>query len=58
MKLEKAKEIVELNIKEAGNKMPPDCLAALKLENEATKRILDARRGFTLDIIAKLPGED
>jgi len=58
MKLEKAKEIVELNIKEAGNKMPPDCRDALKLENEATKRILDARSGFTLDIAALLPGED
>jgi len=58
MELNKAIEIVELNIKEAGKKMPPDCLAALKLENEAAKRIVDARWGYTHEIIAPLPGED
>jgi len=34
MKPSKAKEIIDLNIKEAGKQMPPDTLAALKLISE------------------------
>jgi len=57
MKLPKAVEIGELNIKEAGKKMPPDTLDALKLLVEAGKREIEHRE---LDIDTRfglLPGE-
>ncbi|GAI62189.1 unnamed protein product, partial [marine sediment metagenome] len=43
MKLPKAIEIGELNIKEAGRKMPPDTLDALKLLVEAGKDKVQSR---------------
>jgi len=43
MHLNKAIEILELNIKEAGKKMPPDTLDALKLGVEALERFKSAR---------------
>ncbi len=39
MKLAKAIEIGELNVKMAGKKMPADCLDSIKLLIEAGKRI-------------------
>ncbi len=57
MKLTKAIEIGVLNIKEAGKKMPPDTLNALKLLVEAGKREMKHRE---LDIdtrLGLLPGE-
>lgn len=44
MNLEKAKEIIDLNIKEAGKKMPPDVKTALILSSEADDRILKGRQ--------------
>lgn len=43
MNLLKAVEILELNIKEAGKKMPPDTLTAVKLGAQAIKRLALAR---------------
>jgi len=57
MKLPKAIEIGELNIKEVGRKMSPDTLDALKLLVEAGKREMEHRE---LDIDTRfglLPGE-
>lgn len=57
MKLSKAREIVQLNIKEASKKMPPDCLDALKLLDEAAKR-LEQWRGLGIpEDLELLPGE-
>lgn len=57
MKLPKAIEIVELNIKEAGPKMPPDCLAALKLCCGAAKRVNAIREWGDEPAGELLPGE-
>jgi len=57
MKLTKSIEIIELNIREAGPKMPPDCLDALKLNLEAAKRIQAHRRSSLTDPHILLPGE-
>lgn len=42
--LTKAIEILQLNIQEAGNKMPPDCKQAIQLGIDALIRVLDVRR--------------
>lgn len=57
MTLPKAIEIVELNIKEAGKKMPPDCLDALKVCCEAAKYIDICRHNPNCFNISLLPGE-
>lgn len=57
MKLTKAIEILDLNLKEAGSKMPPDCRDAVQLSIEALKHLQherDLRIGFWTDPI---PGE-
>lgn len=43
IKLDKAKEILDLNIKQAGSKMPPDTLTALKIGSEAINFIIRLR---------------
>lgn len=43
MKLAKAKEILDLNIKEASKQMPPDTLQALKIASEGLNYILHLR---------------
>ena len=43
MKLAKAREVLELNLKEAGRHMPADVRDALKLHLEASKRIEEIR---------------
>lgn len=56
--IEKAIEILELNSKEAGKKMPPDVLSAVNLGIEAMKRI-DRQRNLRLAIHQPpLPGEN
>lgn len=57
MKLIKAKEILELNIKLAGKKMPPDTLEALKLSIEAIKRVKACRPVDCYAPEILLPGE-
>jgi len=55
--IEKAIEIIELNIKEAGKSMPPDVRDALNLSVEAMKRI-DRQRHLTVPTPQPpLPGE-
>lgn len=48
MLINKAFEILQLNIKEAGKKMPPDTLTALKMANSALHRIL-TMRSYNID---------
>lgn len=43
MNLSKAKEIIDLNIKEAGKKMPPDVKTALTIGSEAIGAIIQWR---------------
>jgi len=43
MNIEKAIEILSLNVKEAGRKMPSDTLTALKLGIAALKRVEENR---------------
>jgi len=57
LKLVKAIEIGELNIKEAGKKMPPDTLDALKLLVEAGKYIIQHRGFLAAHRMPPLPGE-
>lgn len=57
MKLSKAKEILELNVNEAGLSMPHDTLAAVKLSIEAITRLVHARKWSTRSIFELLPGE-
>ncbi len=55
--LEKAIEVLELNLNEAGKKMPPDVRDALSLSVEAMKRIR-RQRSLTIPIPQPpLPGE-
>jgi len=50
MNISKAIEIVNLNINEAGPKMPPDVKAALNLLAHAGQRFVDNRDdGFPID---------
>ena len=55
--LKKSIEILELNIKEAGKRMPPDCKEALQLSIEAMKRLQDYRRQGLVNPRRLLPGE-
>jgi len=57
MKLAKAVEIGELNIKEAGKKMPPDTLDALKILVEAGKDKQQSRGTLRPGFYILLPGE-
>ena len=57
MTLDKAIEILELNIKVAGPKMPIDTLEALKLAKEALKEIHHLHEIGVLFFNELLPGE-
>lgn len=57
MKLSKAREILKLNVKKAGPKMPPDTLEALKLGIEALKRLQTMRVWRSAGTSDPLPGE-
>lgn len=57
MTLPKAVEIVQLNIREVGSKMPPDCLNALKLCCESAQRIRVGRNNPGSLWTELLPGE-
>lgn len=57
MNLEKAIEILELNIREAGKHMPPDCKNALELGVQALKAVGNLRVADLYTIIPRLPGE-
>ncbi|GAI55370.1 unnamed protein product, partial [marine sediment metagenome] len=46
MKLEKVKEIIHLNIKEASHKMPADVITALKISIEAIIAVQYVRRNY------------
>lgn len=58
MELEKAIEILELNIKSVGTKMPTDTLQAVKLLVEAGKRVKAHRASSLTDAHILLLGED
>lgn len=57
MKLAKTIEILELNTREAGNKMPIDCRVALQLGIEAIKRLQVGRNNPGTHWNDLLPGE-
>lgn len=57
MTLEKVREILELNLKEAGRKMPPDTATALGISIEGLKRILKYRKEHFRASFMNLPGE-
>jgi len=57
MKLEKAREIIDLNIKEASKKMPPDVKDALTLGSEAILFVERSRLGDIINPNSLLPGE-
>lgn len=57
MKLDKAIEIQELNVREAGLKMPPDVLKALILSTQVLKHILAWRNDNDEDLLWDIPGE-
>lgn len=57
MKLEKAKEILVLNIREVDKKMPPDTLDALKLGVEALNWLIAYRQSELGSHGIALPGE-
>lgn len=57
MPISKAIEILQLNLKEAGLKMPPDCAAAIALGSEAFKLILTMRKNRVIAATFPLPGE-
>lgn len=58
IKLAKAIEILDLNIKEAGKTMPPDCKLALNLAMESLVGLRSERfiNGYTR--IGQLPSEE
>ncbi|MBA7582536.1 hypothetical protein ES708_24466 [subsurface metagenome] len=58
MKLPKVKEILDLNVREAGSKMPPDTLDALKIASHAISRIVTMRSYGINQAILPLPGEN
>lgn len=58
MKRVKAMEILELNILEAGKKMPPDVKTALELHIEAMKVLTAIRETAWYQAGYLLPGED
>jgi len=57
MKLEKVKEILELNIKEAGKQMPPDVKTALEISLQAVDRELSWRQRYPHQSHFPFPGE-
>ena len=57
MKIEQAIEILDLNVKEAGNKMPPDVKDALSLAIEALERVNIIRSIDPARPITPLPSE-
>lgn len=57
MKLTKAIEILELNLKEAGKKMPPDCKDAVQLGIEAMGALHCHREVWGYSEFKLLPGE-
>ncbi|GAH57130.1 unnamed protein product [marine sediment metagenome] len=57
MILEKSRQILNLNLKENGNKMPPDCRDAIQLGIEAEERLLDQRTALLPSEITLLPTE-
>lgn len=58
MNLPKAKQILELNIKEAGKQMPTDTLTAVKLGSQAISRLSLARSFGDKHCQGRLPDED
>lgn len=56
--LDKAREILKLNLHEAGPKMPPDVKDALSLAIAAIEAIQDYRSGVDTELDAPLPGEE
>jgi len=57
MTIQKAIEILELNLREAGASMPPDCKEAVQLSIEADKRHLNRDYTSFNGMMALLPGE-
>ncbi|MBA7701265.1 hypothetical protein ES703_109998 [subsurface metagenome] len=57
MKLHKAKEIIDHNIKEAGKKMPPDVKDALVVASSCISGIIAIRCGAISNVNEPLPGE-
>lgn len=57
MKLTKAKEILEFNLTEAGDGMPPDVQDALKLHIGAVSQLIRFRKGNIVDFTQPLKGE-
>lgn len=57
MNLQKSKEIIDLNIKEAGKKMPPDVKNALTLGSESIDAILKWREDYDDNLLLNLPSE-
>lgn len=57
MTLKKAIEILELNLREAGKQMPPDCREAIRLNLESSKRVQLQRDLAGVITPALLPGE-
>lgn len=55
--LKKAIEILDLNVREAGSKMPPDTLDALNLSIENMKYVQHLRELGVPGILSLLPGE-
>jgi len=54
----KAVEILDLNLREAGKKMPPDVRAALRLAVAALQRLQSDRQLHGGPLRVLLPGED
>ena len=57
MKLAKVREILELNIKGAGKKMPPDTLIALVISHECVKWRILMEKEYGSWCGPPLPGE-
>ncbi|MBA7696704.1 hypothetical protein ES703_105355 [subsurface metagenome] len=57
MNLEKAIEILDLNVRQRSPRMPPDVLDALKLGSEALKRCITLAQNNPLWAAKPLPGE-
>lgn len=54
---QKAREILRINLKEAGKEMPPDVYEAVELGQEALEAILNSRMDGDLFAFKKLPHE-
>jgi len=57
IKMSKAIEILDLNVKEGGKKMPPDVKDSLNLAISTMKTVLFIRGGGEWDLKAVFPGE-